>query len=650
VSVLAHQLLLTLSVAALGAAALRVAAMASPTGLDRLVAAAALAAAAAVVQAVVLGLFGAGNEPVALGAKAGATWLAALRLAPAPAVSLTQDAERWWTGLGPGRRTALLAVAGALAAVAAWLARNPVMGVDGVIYHLPEIASWVNGGSPGAVDTVVYGFPVGNYPLTNEVLLAWGAGLSRSYAGLALYMPAMLALLGASGWLGLRALRVPLLPRGLAVAALCAAPLTVLQLHGPLTDLPALAWLCCAAALVARASDRPALLAPALVAAGLAVGTKTTVLPLTAILVVVAVVAHRRSLSRLAVPLGAALALAVAAGGVWYLRNLIDHGSPLWPFVSGPFGDPLPPLLRDVQHSLLDRPRATLDGRLGQYARTLAGGLPLLAGALLAPAACRTRAVLASAAVTLVALLMWANAPVTGITDPGVLDLSLYALRYSLPVLAAAALTVALAARDGGATTRRAAVGVLAASIAWSVIRDAQRTVLLPSALTVLAGAAAGAVIGLALARLRAPRISVPSPAFLTAGAAVAVAALLAGLAGGVVDRHARVAGSQSVAGWFVGLPSFDRGHEPIASAPTMDGMLAGPRLSHPLTLVPQREPCATVRARARRGWVVLLDDATARSTTARYTAARCLASVAPVHAGPGFRVYGDVRRARGAG
>jgi hypothetical protein len=143
---------------------------------------------------------------------------------------------------------------------------------------LSQVVSWVHTGRPGAVETVSYEFPVGSYPLTNEVLTAWTTGIARSFVPVTLWQSGMVALLALSGWIGLRRLDVPRLPAALAVAALASAPALVAQLNGGKNDLPALAWLICTGALVAASPRQPRLLAPALVAGGLAVGTKTTVL------------------------------------------------------------------------------------------------------------------------------------------------------------------------------------------------------------------------------------------------------------------------------------------------------------------------------------------------------------------------------------
>src|SRR5205807_5231542 len=96
---------------------------------------------------------------------------------------------------------------GALAFVAILLHR-PEPGYDGITYHIPEVAGFVQGGHPGAVLRAYYQLPVGNYPLTNEVLMSWMTGVSHGFASLTLWTPLSALLLLAAGWLGLRRLGV----------------------------------------------------------------------------------------------------------------------------------------------------------------------------------------------------------------------------------------------------------------------------------------------------------------------------------------------------------------------------------------------------------------------------------------------------------
>lgn len=118
------------------------------------------------------------------------------------------------------------------------------------------------------------------YPPVNELLLAWGVGIAGSFVAVSLWAPGTMALLAAAAWAGMRRLGIDRLAAAFALAALATTPILVFQLNTIHTDLPALAWLVCCASLCAAAMRSPGMLVPALCAAGLGVGTKTTVLPL----------------------------------------------------------------------------------------------------------------------------------------------------------------------------------------------------------------------------------------------------------------------------------------------------------------------------------------------------------------------------------
>ena len=327
-----HQALLAVSVVALADGGFRLASLAATGGLERVVATATLAAAAATLEALLLGLIGLGTEPLALAPAAAVTWLAAWRLLPSPQIGAREELAGWWRDTPSLRRLALASLAGVALAWSAWLLRFPALGVDSLLYHVPEVIEWVHNGRPGSVGEYFPFFSVGNYPATNEVLLAWGSGIGRSFLWIGIWAPATTLLLGVAGWTGRRSLRVDRLVAGLAVGALCLTPvLTHWQMNGAHTHLPALAWLVSAGALCAASATRPALLAPAIVAAGLAIGTKTTTLPIALLALAFALYANRIELRRLAVPLALAAGTALAVGGDRYLRNFVDHGEPFWP-------------------------------------------------------------------------------------------------------------------------------------------------------------------------------------------------------------------------------------------------------------------------------------------------------------------------------
>jgi hypothetical protein len=520
---------------------------------------------------------------------------------------------------------------------------NPLVGADAIYYHSTEVAMWVQQGTPGSVEAITETFPVGSYPVTNEVLLAWATGISRGFAALTVWTPALVGLCAAAGWLGLRCLAVPRAVAALACAALLATPTAASSVNGPNTELPALTWLVCAAALCAASRRCPALLGPAVVAAGLAIGTKTTTAPLALFALGAAGWAARPHLSRLRAPLLAACALAVAAGGVWYLRNLIDHGSPLWPFVALPWGDPAPTTWAGFTNTLLDDPRGTLEGRVDDYLTLLGGSALLLAAGLVAPLLSPRREVLLASGATALAVLLWATAPLTGRADDALVDFSLTAVRYLLPATAAATAALALAGRPGW---RAWCVGiVLVAALGWSLERDAALGhPYLPPLWVALAGVAAGALAGVLLARPPLPR---RVPAWVAGAAAALAAGLgLAAAASGYVERHAAITGDRgavfdaAVTRWLAAQPGFGSGERPVALGPTTIGPLAGDRLSHRLELIPDSEPCTRVEARARAGWVVLGFNAFGVPAPRRGPL-RCFAGQRPLYDDGAFRVYG---------
>jgi hypothetical protein len=499
------------------------------------------------------------------------------------------------------------------------------------------------------------------------VLLAWGAGIGRSFVPLALWTPCMLALAGVATWRGLRNLDVPLAPTVLAVAALLTLPLAVRQLNEPSTDVPALAWLACTGALCSAAPRRPALLAPAIVAAGLALGSKTTTLvPLAACLALTLWVLRGR-LRELVAPLGAAAAAAVAVGWLWFVRDIVLYGSPFWPHLAVPWGASKPRFFSLVGERFIDRPQATIHGHLDIYLGRTAGGLLLVAAApLLALAATRLaggrvtrtqrRALVGAAAVVALAVLAWAAAPVTGLpratglARPGYLADS--GLRYLLPALLAAIAAVALAARVGGRVATAATVA-LAAAVAWNVVELAQLgPPYTPSLLVLAAGAAFGlAVLGAAVAVGRAADGAALQRGMSGAVAGALIAAVAGGLlaigASGYVERFSRLQQStalgREVVSWFVTRPGFETGHRPIAFASRAPiAALAGDRFNHVLSVVPPTESCARVRARARRGWVVVTNPGYGYGflSVDPYVTDRCFRRRAPKYDDGTFRVY----------
>lgn len=628
---LGGHVLLAAAAAAMGAAGWRVAGRFTVEPLERAIVAATVAVCAIVAEALLLGRAGAGGSRPALAASAAATLLVARGLAgPAPTLP-------WWGTLGRPQRWALGAVAGTLLALVAWLLRHPALGIDATTYDLPEALGWVHRGDTGSTPVGNVEFQTGSYPLTHEVVLSWAMALSRSFAPPALWTGVSLAVLGTAFWVGLRRAGCSEGVARLALAALFTERILAEYFNKPKTDLPMLAFLAVAAALCVCAAPRdgrpgrPQLLGFALAAAGLSVGFKTTSAPVAILVLLAGLWACRRELRGAWRALSAGAVAAIGVGGVWYLRNQIAHGWFLWPFSRGPVGgDPVPIYLSRIHVSLLDRPRATLDGRVGDYVAGIGGGLVLIFGGTAAfLAARRERLVAAASALTGIALLAWASAPFTGKIDDPSLDLSLTTLRYLLPVILAGTAALALAAR-----TSRLARAALVAAIVWNLIRTLDLGFPdVPSVWTLLGGAAAGALAAWAVGRGRR-RIRLALA--LATVAAIGVTSRLAdGWMAHAGESNATPAAPLET--WFARQPGWAEDRTPVAFVTNQIGPIAGDRLRHPLELIRGDEPCAATLARLRTQWVVVPDiPEVFRRLLAPVDAPRCLAGVRAV-AHPGI-------------
>ena len=644
---------LGLAIAALLDSGVRLASLATPRGLERIVAAALFAATAAAFSALVLGLASLGTNPVALSAAALLIWAASRRLLPQPAQPLLKEATAAWRSAPPAWRRTFAAATGAWATWTVWLLRYPAVDIDSVGYHLPQVAGWIGNGRPGSVLPIYDGvLPVGNYPLSNEVLVSWGMGIERGFAWASLWAPLLLALLVLAGWGALRRLGAPRWAAALGVTAVALSPIaTHYQQNGANTDLPAVTWLVATGFMALCSARRPALLAPALLAAALAVGTKTSALPLAGLALLVAGYVSRRELRRLAGPLALAAAAGAAVGGYWYLRNFVDHESPLWPFVATPWGDPEPSNFNPqggTGASLLDRPRETLDRVGADWWGLFAGGFIVIGGALVAALATRTRAALALGATTLASFLSFANAPTTG-APSGYFELAGSTVRYLGPTLVVAIATLGVAV----ASERRVARVLAGVLLAVGAVLGVAQTFDLgfpkvPALTTVLLGALLGLLGALALDRLRVPDSALRGRRL---GYATAVVALLAGAAlavpaSGWVARHAAVSQTFGVdtTRWLAAQPFFRDGDAPIAGIPVVLGPMAGDRLQHRFSWIPRRASCARVRARARRSYVAAFRF----PGRPGFPSERCLGSARAIHRGAAFTVYapaGDTPR-----
>ncbi len=340
-----RELLLVLAVVSLGGASLRLAGRLGAEGLERVVAAAPIATSIAVLEAIGLGVFSLGSSPWTLTGAAILTW-GVVRLAfrehgDAGRASVAESVASWWAARSRPQQLVTGVVVGLWVATCAWIVRNPLISLDAAVYHLNDVAAWVQSGRPGTNVDLSYDIPFGSYPVVDEVARTWLAGISRGFAAPTLWTPVLYTLGIAAGWVGLRALRVPRAVAGLCLAAVATVPVLLQQVPLAGTDLPGFTWLAVCGALVACSEERPPLFGAALLAAGLAVGTKTTPAPLVILAIAAGVWLHRRRVRELAPTLVPALVVAAVVGGLWYVRDFAEHGSPLWPFLTLPGSEPI---------------------------------------------------------------------------------------------------------------------------------------------------------------------------------------------------------------------------------------------------------------------------------------------------------------------
>jgi hypothetical protein len=633
-------LLLGVAALAVGGASFRLASTLAHPGLERVLVAAPIFAATIVVETLALGLFGLGGSQIPLLLAAVLTWALAAAVLPRPSTTPREDLAHWLRQAPTPAIACVSALIGIGGVWAAWSLWAPNVGVDGVYYHLPQIVRWVHGGSPGSVDQISYLFPVGTYPLTNAVAQAWGLGISRSMVMVSVWPIFNMAVLILAGWIGLRRLAIPVPLRLLAVAAVATTPVVLLEMGTPLNDLPALSWLACGAALTVCSRGEPRYLIPAVVAIGLAIGTKTIALPLGIALLFLALAWNRHGLRSIARPLGIAFGVFAVVGCFWYVRNFIDHGSPFWPWSSSPWGDPVPEFLRRYE-SFLDNPLFTLEGQVTRYLTFLGGAVVLLLGALASAAARADRAARLSGALLAGLLLLWAAAPSTARDPNPVWDGSVSQTRYLLPTIGFAAVVICVASRRHR-RLEQIGIGLLSIALVWNLAQ--LFTGAFPAAPShVLTGALAGLAIGTLVANSLRDRLPLPGRSI---GAALAVvsAGLLAVPAANWVANHGEKHPANfdaRLATFLASRDDFNEGNQPIRMAPLLAGPLAGDRLQHNLELIPATAPCSDVARLRNDGWVILFEDEGGHWTRASgYSLGECLKDESPLAVIDGFRIY----------
>jgi hypothetical protein len=320
---------------ALGAAAARLTAAPAESGATRATRGALAALAALVAVEALLGLLGVSTPAAVLAVlaalAAGGAWAARAHPAPAPA------ARAPWTALEAALATAL--VAALVLQLRAGLAR-PASLYDTLSYHLHEPTSWLQGRRIEIVPAV-FGDPAPAYaPANLELVWLFLMAPLRSEA---------LAAVGQVPFAALAALAITAAVResgGRRDAALGAALAFLLipeiwqQAGTAMVDLGMAACLLAALPFATRfrRGGTPAVadLGAFAIALGLGAGSKSVgailALPFSALgLALVLAPGARAARPARPTAVAAALALALASGGFWYVRNLIVAGNPVYP-------------------------------------------------------------------------------------------------------------------------------------------------------------------------------------------------------------------------------------------------------------------------------------------------------------------------------
>jgi hypothetical protein len=347
-------LLLALVVAGFGATARALRRWLAPgwSGAPALLATVVLGISVATVTGEALGVLGLLDAPaLALAASIPAL---ALRLRPPPSRAAIAPSSSFPSA---SRLDVALAVGAALLCATHWA--GPVLhsldvGIyrqDSTWYHLP-FAAWIaqTGSTTGLLFTDTLKLAAWFYPLNSELVHA---------LGMVVFGNDLLSPLLNLGWLGVALLAAWCVgrPFGLGVATLLGAALVLdsdmmlVQAGNAPGDVAALACLLAAVALLltgaegdrrarshARLRIDPGPLAIAALAAGLAVGTKVTMLAPVAVLTVGIAVAAERG--RRGKQVAVWIAGVMTTGGFWYLRNLIHAGNPLPWIAPGPLPGP----------------------------------------------------------------------------------------------------------------------------------------------------------------------------------------------------------------------------------------------------------------------------------------------------------------------
>jgi hypothetical protein len=653
-SLVVHLGLLGIAIAALGGASLRCVSRLCVATDARILGASALFSGLVIAEPLLIGLTGHGASPYLLTAAALVTWLVARLLVGSSDTPLRHQLADAWASSPAGVRVSLGILVTLVAGITIHQMRNPLIGYDGLVYHVAEPAVWIGDGHPGSFHQTVHVFPTQAYPKSFEMIIFWFTAISRSPATLVPLMMAFYLLAGYAIFASLR--RVGCVPwlAALATTTAMVIPWNVYEFGSAYNDVATFAYFAAAAGLCLMARSEPAALGFAVVASGVSVGIKTTTVPLVIVALVWAGYHLRQRLRPHALSLGLLGALGIGLGGLWYTLNLIRYHAPLWPFSSFPDGPPQPYLWRTLGATFLHDPSATAKAlEWHTYREYLGGELILLAAivviipmAFLPAQRGSRRLILFGCGLAAAYAVVWSDTQFTGISHEIPL-LAYSTLRYlnSAPVIVAVVL--ALVARERG-VSRWVAVGLLGAALVFNLVEDRHLTTgLFPSWPVLVALVMIGVVGGLLslqaasgglTAILRQPALA---PALAIVGAVLTAVMATNYLQYYVVSNASSVRNETPILDYLRSQPAWMNGHAPVAAGDEAAATFAGPTFNHPLSYMPRHAPCSQVREAATTGWLIMWPKSGGQFPGLAYPArTRCLRGITPV-ARLGFaRIY----------
>jgi hypothetical protein len=636
-----HLGLLGVAMLAVGAASVRIASSLVTSSSTRVLGAIAIGCGLVMAEPLLIGLTGHGSNSGLLTGAAILTWVVARAGVPIRDTPLRHQLAAELATASPASRGGIAALSTTVLGLTIWQLHRPRIGWDGTAFHVALPAVWIATGHPGGLHQTVQSFPTQAYPRSFEAIVFWAIAISRSMIVLTPLVMAFYLLVVVAMLVGLRRAGVPAVISTLAIAAALLIPWNLQEFGGVYNDLASVAFLAVTVVLAQSAEEEPAALGMAVVAAGLAIGVKTTTGPIAVFALLWAGWRVRHRLRDHLAGLVPLTTLGVLLGAVWYVINAVHYHAPGWPFSRFPSGPPQPYIWRTFGARLLHEPITTYRAIGWHNYLHYLGGIPILivgTGVIalltfLPGQRADRRRLWIGAAVVGFQTLVWSDAQFTGYA--GVPSIVFSGQRYLDVAPFAAAAVLAVAARRRG-VLRYLSIAILGFALAVDVVvahRQAWAAGRIPGIATWVAlvgvGTLAGLLSGYSGAVMTAMRRSATMPVLV-----VGSALLTAIPASSYLDNYLATGGAYDdgpVLDYLKTQPAWVHGDAPVAAGSAAQVTWAGVRFTHPLSWVPPNAPCSQLRTAATHGWLILVPATSAFAPLNYSLRPACLRGLTPV-------------------